>query len=325
MSDAYGPMRLPVPARLAARARQIRDGRLVAPVPRDAATVILLRPGADQPWEPGTSPEPGPSPEMGTSPGAGAGRPRAEVYMLRRRRTMAFAPGAYVFPGGSVDDRDVESGHGWSGPAPAQFAPLLGLPPGPAAALVRAAVRETFEECGVLLAGPSPDAVAAGTSGPSWEADRQALADGALSLAQLLIRRGLVLRADLLIPWSRWITPEAEQRRYDARFFVAALPAGQQARGGTGEADEAAWLRPAGAVEAAAAGRLALLPPTAITLRELAAYPDVPAILAARRRISPRRPRVVLAEGPGDTGDVAARDGEEAAAVLVIPDVEDGE
>jgi hypothetical protein len=107
---------------------------------------------------------------------------------------------------------------------------------GPAAALVRAAVRETFEECGVLLAGPSPDAVAAGTSGPSWEADRQALADGALSLAQLLIRRGLVLRADLLIPWSRWITPEAEQRRYDARFFVAALPAGQQARGGTGEA-----------------------------------------------------------------------------------------
>lgn len=259
--------------------------------------------------------------------------------MLRRRRTMAFAPGAYVFPGGSVDERDTDGGHGWSGPAPDEFAPLLGLPPGRAQAVVRAAVRETFEECGVLLAGADAGSVVGGTSGPDWAAERRALADGSTSLAGLLIRRGLVLRADLLRPWSRWITPEAEQRRYDTRFFVAALPDGQRAAAGTGEgdeADEAAWLRPDVAIAAAGAGQLVLLPPTAITLRELVAYPDVPAILSARRRIIPRQPEVVLIDGPDDgtaesegtarpDGPDAhagpdAQDGQEARAVLVIPD-----
>ena len=98
-------------------------------MPRDAATVILLR--------------------------AAPGDP--EVYLLRRLSSMAFAPGAYVFPGGKVDDRDTEGGHGWAGPPPEQLALALGVPPAGVAALVRAAVRETFEECGVLLAGPSPD------------------------------------------------------------------------------------------------------------------------------------------------------------------------
>ena len=101
--------------------------------------------------------------------------------MLRRQRSMAFAPGAYVFPGGSVDDSDAEGGHGWAGPPPDQFAPALGLPAAAAEALIRAAVRETFEECGVLLAGRSADVALGGTSGADWEADRQALADGSLS------------------------------------------------------------------------------------------------------------------------------------------------
>jgi len=239
-------------------------------VPRDAATVMLVR----------------------SVPGAGA-----EVYMLRRQRSMAFAPGAYVFPGGSVDDSDAEGGHGWAGPLPGQFAPALGLPAAGAQALIRAAVRETFEECGVLLAGPSADAALGDTSGGDWAADRQALADRSVSLARLLVRRGLVLRSDLLTPWSRWITPEAEPRRYDTRFFVARLPEGQRALGGTGESDEAAWLSPSAALAAADGGELTLLPPTAITLRELAAEPDVAALLAARRRIVPRRPAVTFTDG----------------------------
>jgi 8-oxo-dGTP pyrophosphatase MutT (NUDIX family) len=237
-------------------------------VPRDAATVMLVRLVAG---------------------------PAVEVYMLRRQRSMAFAAGAYVFPGGSVDASDAEGGHGWAGPLPDQFGPALGLSAAGAHALIRAAVRETFEECGVLLAGPSADTAVGDTSGDAWEAHRQALADGTLSLAQLLIRRGLVLRSDLLTPWSRWITPEAEPRRYDTRFFVALLPAGQRALGGTGESDQAAWLRPAAALAAADAGELMPLPPTAITLGELAAEPDVAALLATRRRIVPRRPVVTFA------------------------------
>ena len=226
--------------------------------------------------------------------------------MLRRLQTMAFAPGAYVFPGGSVDAADSDGGHGWAGPPAGDFAGPLGLPPDRAPAMIRAAVRETFEECGILLAGPSADAVVDDTSGEDWQADRQALARGSLSLAELLTRRGLLLRADLLRPWSRWITPEPETRRFDARFFTALLPGTQQATGGTGEADEAAWLQPAAALTAAEAGKLALLPPTAITLRELAACRDVAGILAARRRIVARRPRVIFADGqawldlPGD-------------------------
>jgi 8-oxo-dGTP pyrophosphatase MutT (NUDIX family) len=235
--------------------------------PRDAATVMLVR----------------------ARPGAGT-----EVYMLRRQRSMAFAPGAYVFPGGSVDDSDTDGDHGWAGPPPGQFAPALGLPPAGAGALIRAAVRETFEECGVLLAGPSAEMALTDTSGDGWEADRQALSDRTVSLAQLLSRRGLVLRSDLLTPWSRWITPEAEPRRYDTRFFVARLPSGQRALGGTGEADQAAWLRPATALAAAGTGELVLLPPTAITLRELAVQPDVEAMLALRRRITPRRPVITF-------------------------------
>jgi 8-oxo-dGTP pyrophosphatase MutT (NUDIX family) len=234
--------------------------------PRDAATVILLRAGPAGP----------------------------EVYLLRRLSSMAFAPGAYVFPGGKVDDRDAEGGHAWSGPPPDQLAPALGVPAAGAAALIRAAVRETFEECGVLLAGPSPDAVVTEVTGPEWDADRQALSAGSISLAELLVRRRLVLRGDLLRPWSRWITPEAEVRRYDTRFFVAVMPADQHAAGGTGESDRAAWLRPAAAVQAAASGEMTMLPPTTITLGELAPWPDITAVMAAGRPITPRRPVVVV-------------------------------
>src|SRR5262252_6222824 len=112
---------------------------------------------------------------------------------------MAFAAGAYVFPGGSVDASDEDAGIEWAGPDAAEWGRLLGAPAELARTLVCAAVRETFEECGVLLAG-------------------------SVSLARLLHRRGLVLRSDLLRPWARWITPVTEERRYDTRFFAAALP-----------------------------------------------------------------------------------------------------
>jgi 8-oxo-dGTP pyrophosphatase MutT (NUDIX family) len=251
----------------------------VAPVtPRDAATVMLLRP------VPGGPPD-------------GADGPGMQVYMLRRRSSMAFAPGAYVFPGGSVDAADDDAGIAWAGPDAAEWGKRLDAPAPLARTLVCAAVRETFEESGVLLAGPDAGTSLARTGDEDWEADRQALLAGSLSLAELLRRRGLVLRSDLLRPWARWITPVTEQRRYDTRFFAAALPEGQHARDVGGEADETAWLEPGAALDAARGGEIALMPPTAVTLGELRACGQVAAALAARRRITALIPEVYLANG----------------------------
>lgn len=275
-----GLRRLPPSFAERARAAQVEGFRPVGT--RDAATVVLLRSGPAGP----------------------------EAYLLRRVAGMAFAAGSYVFPGGSVDPRDggVPADR-WVGPAPAQWARLLAAGERLAAALVCAAVRETFEESAVLLAGPGEGEVV-DPGGPAWEAERQALLAGTTSLAELLARRGLRLRADLLRPWARWVTPEAEPRRYDTRFFVAALPAGQQPREVGGEADAARWLTPRAALELASAGEVGLLPPTAYTLAELAAYADVAGVLAAAaaRDLRPVLPRVVLSGAdavallPGDDG-----------------------
>jgi 8-oxo-dGTP pyrophosphatase MutT (NUDIX family) len=268
---------------LAERARDLSDGRLTPAVPRDAATVILLRQGA------------------GSGAGAGAG---VEAFLLRRTAELDFAPGACVFPGGSVDERDADPGIGWVGPAPEDFAAQLDVPPERARALVCAAIRETFEESGVLLAG-SPAEGATGLVGDSaaLAADRHALLTGTTTLGEVLGRRGLVLRTDLLTPWARWITPEVSPRRFDTWFFAAALPAGQTATAAPeghadpGESESGTWLRPGAALDAAEAGEITLLPPTAVTLRELAAHQDVDGILARRRTIAPRLPRVTVENG----------------------------
>jgi 8-oxo-dGTP pyrophosphatase MutT (NUDIX family) len=274
---------------LAERARDLSDGRLTPAVPRDAATVILLRPGA------------GAGAGAGAGSGSGAG---VEAFLLRRTAELEFAPGACVFPGGSVDERDADPGIGWVGPAPEDFAAQLDVPPERARALVCAAIRETFEESGVLLAGSSAEG-ATGLVGDSaaLAADRHALLTGTTTLGEVLGRRGLVLRTDLLTPWARWITPEVSPRRFDTWFFAAALPAGQTATAAPeghadpGESESGTWLRPGAALDAAEAGEITLLPPTAVTLRELAAHQDVDGILARRMTITPRLPRVVVEDG----------------------------
>jgi 8-oxo-dGTP pyrophosphatase MutT (NUDIX family) len=264
------------PGQLTERASDIIEGRTPPVTPRDAATVMVLRPAA-----------------AGTAAG-GAG---FEVYMLRRQASMAFAPGAFVFPGGSVDPRDADEEVAWAGPDIGEWGRVLDAPPELARALVCAAVRETFEESGVLLAGPSPDTVVADTTGGDWEADRNALLDRSVSLAGLLARRRLVLRADLLRPWSRWITPVIEERRFDARFFAAALPPGQRTRDVGGEAAAVRWIAPGAALAAGRSAQIELWPPTAVTLAELAECRDVSAVLAARRQVLPRLPAVVVKEG----------------------------
>src|SRR6266699_4343390 len=114
---------------------------------------MLLRSAAKQPAATN------PAAEHSAATHPGPGRPGLEVYMLRRKSSMAFAPGAFVFPGGSVDARDADIEVGWAGPDAQEWGRMIDAPADLARALVCAAVRETFEECGVLLAGPTADTV----------------------------------------------------------------------------------------------------------------------------------------------------------------------
>ena len=144
---------------------------------------------------------------------------------------MEFAGGMCVFPGGGVDPRDFDARRRLGRAVARPSGPTrLGIDEAEARALVCAAVRETFEESGVLLAGDSADAVVADTTGDDWEADRVALESRELSMTDFLDRRGLVLRTDLLGAWAGWLTPVFEPKRYRTWFFVAALPEGQRTR-----------------------------------------------------------------------------------------------
>jgi len=244
--------------------------------PRDASTVVLLRDGD----------------------GAPGG---LEVYLLRRVDQMAFAGGFCVFPGGGVDKRDFDHEIGWAGPSPAEWASLLGTTEPHARALVCAAVRETFEESGVLLAGPTASSVVADTTGEDWEADRQALEARELSFTSFLSGRGLVVRSDLLAYWGSWITPVFEPRRYDTRFFVAALPEGQVTRDVSSESSHVLWKPVREVIADVDADRMAMLPPTYATCLELYAASSVAEALASAgsRDRTPILPEMQVDESGG--------------------------
>lgn len=280
----FPAVRRRLPDAVVGRARRYLEGGFEAAAPRDAATVVLLR---DVPGAPGV-----------------------EVYLLRRVASMAFAGGMYAFPGGSVDERDSDPEVAWSGPSPESWARSLAVDVPLARALVCAAVRETFEESGVLLAGPDEEVVVPGTRGREWDALREALLDHTLSLGQLLGRQGLVLRTGLIRPWAHWITPEFEPRRFDTHFFVAALPAGQRTREVSGEADRVAWMNVRKACRAYGEGDLAMMAPTAATIAELAEFDSVASVLAHADGVPERRlPTVTVQDSraylvlPGDSGD----------------------
>jgi 8-oxo-dGTP pyrophosphatase MutT (NUDIX family) len=235
-------------------------------VPRPAATVMLVRDA----------------------------RAGIAVFLMRRHAQMEFAPGTVVFPGGGVDDRDRNADIAWAGPSPAWWAHRFGIEPDLAEALVCAAARETFEESGVLFAGPAddPDGIVGDAS--VYRDARHALAERSLSFAEFLRRENLVLRSDLLRPWANWVTPEAERtRRYDTYFFVGALPEGQRADGENTESDLAGWTTPRAAIDEFETGRLFLLPPTWTQLDSLAGR-TVAEVLAVERQIVPVQPHLEI-------------------------------
>jgi 8-oxo-dGTP pyrophosphatase MutT (NUDIX family) len=237
--------------------------------PRPAATVMLLRDTADG----------------------------LAVFLLKRHSQMEFAPGTTVFPGGGVDDRDRDFDIAWAGPEPAWWAQRFGVDDRLALALVCAAVRETFEECGVLLAGSDDASVVSDAT--VYGSARGQLDSRELAFSDFLRRENLVLRADLLRPWANWVTPaRGHTRRYDTYFFVAALPEGQHADGRTREAASAQWSLPTAAVEDFASGRTVLLPPTWTQLDTLPKYGNtVDDILAVDREIVAMRTEVIGTEG----------------------------
>lgn len=213
--------------------------------PRMAATVMLMREPQD----------------------GGSG---LEAFMMQRAATMAFVPDAVVFPGGGMDPQDREDPAPWAGPSPAQWAELIGCDCQTARAIVTTAVRELFEECGVLLASNTAGGAPCAFHGVHWVQERARLAAHELSFATFLREHGLVLRSDLLALRAHWITPEHEPRRYDTYFFTAHLPEGQEADGKSSEAVVAGWVSPAGILERYRKGEVHLVPPTIANLSVLA-------------------------------------------------------
>jgi glyoxylase-like metal-dependent hydrolase (beta-lactamase superfamily II)/8-oxo-dGTP pyrophosphatase MutT (NUDIX family) len=221
-------------------------------VPRPAATVVLLR----------------------------SGRDGLEALLTQRPSSMAFAPDMYVFPGGRVESADADDSLvARAVRSPAEAADALGgdLAPDVALAAHHAAIRELFEEAGVLLAETS-------ASEAELAVGRSALLAGTTTLAELANTCDLRIRTDLLVPLSRWVTPPMLLRRFDTRFFAALLRDGVEPSFEGGEIVAHAWLRPAEALDAMARGEISMWLPTSTTLQQLEHAESIDEI---RERLSP--------------------------------------
>ncbi len=232
--------------------------------PRNAATVILLRERREGPYE---------------------------LFFVRRGRNQAFMRGAYVFPGGSLDGTDADPelmaclGHFQATDA-RRLLQEPDLTDAVALGLFVAAIRETFEEAGVLLArgsaGETVDLSDPETAG-RFAGYRLDLHEKRMTLQEMARQEGLFFAPDLLIPYSHWITPQVETRRFDTRFFLAKLPAGQEPVHDRVELTDSRWLTPDLALTENAAGRIVLMPPTLKTAEELRDFSDVDRLMAAAR------------------------------------------
>lgn len=262
-----------MPPEVSQRARALLAGEWEPPPVRDASTVVLMR-----------------------------DRSGLETYLMRRAATMAFAAGMHVFPGGRIDDTDCDTDVAWAGhPLDAR---RMTATQRQARGLIVGAVREVFEETGILLA--VDDSGRTPVEDDAWEDDRAAVAASSPALAEVLSRRGLRVDPGMLPLWTHWITPEVESKRYDVRFFVAAVPPGQHARDVSGEADQVLWTAPGTALADYSRGLLPMLPPTVATLGDLIAYPDVASVLASAggRDVRPLMPRPRLGDDDKIAWDV---------------------
>jgi 8-oxo-dGTP pyrophosphatase MutT (NUDIX family) len=222
-----------------------------------------------------------------------------EVFMMRRTLNAVFAGGLYVFPGGAVDaaDRAEEVATWCDGRTDADASERLQLGDGGLGFWI-AAIRECFEEAGVLLARPAGGADAVRFDDPHVAARfndaRHAVHDGTLRLVDLCEREGLRLTAGDIHYVSHWITPVGEPRRFDTRFFVARAPQAQEPLHDDGETIDSFWIRPRDALARADAGELAMLPPTISNLEFLAPHTTADEALAAAAEVG--TPPTILPE-----------------------------
>jgi 8-oxo-dGTP pyrophosphatase MutT (NUDIX family) len=235
-----------------------------------------------------------------------------EVFMVRRHDRAVFMGGAHVFPGGAVDAADREAADPeWCEGLEHAAAEIPDVDRADALALHVAAVRELFEEAGVLLArGESGEFVSLkdGASRTRFQQSRQDIHAGRETLRDLLDREHLRLALDALTICAHWVTPPLDLRRFDTRFFVARLPAEQQPAHDERETTESRWTTPAAAIEAARRREIILPSPTWATLRELEPARSVDEALewARGRDVRRREPQLIeSAEGrmlvlPGD-------------------------
>lgn len=196
-----------------------------------------------------------------------------QIYLLRRSRKSGFMAGTWVFPGGMLDNSDLNIGfwldridlamqkidgkYGW------------GETTGRTLGYLVAAVRETFEEAGVLLAAGEylePDEVAEFQIG---------CRNNEAAFEKFLFDRDLSLRLSAMSPWSHWVTPKGMKNRYETRFFIARLPSGSVCRPEPGETPEGIWIDPRSALEENAACRLQLSPPAVVTLHQMLSFETV--------------------------------------------------
>jgi len=219
------------------------------------------------------------------------GSPGFEVFMLQRTHAAAFAGGMYVFPGGRVDATDggAELEKFCDGLDDGQASALLQIPAGGLAYWV-AAIRECFEEAGVLLARDMNTNETVSFDGAEAAARfslaRSAIHDSSLNMIQLCQRENLRLTAGAIHYVSHWITPVGEARRFDTRFFVADAPESQEPLHDSHETIASLWIKPQLALEKLARRELAMFPPTSENLKFLAAYDTTAEVLDAAKKVS---------------------------------------
>jgi 8-oxo-dGTP pyrophosphatase MutT (NUDIX family) len=191
-----------------------------------------------------------------------------EVFMVVRHREIEFAGGALVFPGGRVEEADAELAGG-----------------DPLGAYRIAGIRETFEECGVLLARPPGEADMIRADRLLAVADRHhaALLRNERSLPEVLTAENLEPATEALVHWAHWVTPASRSKRFDTRFFLAAAPPDQLAAHDGLESVESVWIAPARAVAEADAGQRRLVFATRKNLEKLARHATVADAMAAAR------------------------------------------
>jgi 8-oxo-dGTP pyrophosphatase MutT (NUDIX family) len=198
-----------------------------------------------------------------------------DVFMMVRHHQIEFNSGALVFPGGSVDNNDKEIAAD-----PALYAGGDGLDAN-ALGFRIAAIRETFEESGILLARPkgSTELVDAVSASEIATAHRAALNEGKISFLKVLTDNGMVLALDELVPYAHWVTPEGMPKRFDTWFFLAAAPPEQLGAHDGKESTDSIWLTSRDALEGGETGRFKLPFPTTRNLIKLGKQGSVKAAL----------------------------------------------